>query len=91
MVNTTPIGMVPKSDETPVPKEILEGYRAIADIIYNPLETRLLREATAAGCSVASGLEMFVLQGVEQFRIWTGKEPPVAEMRKAVLDRLRAP
>jgi shikimate dehydrogenase/chorismate mutase-like protein len=88
LVNTTPVGMHPKEDEMPVSTHILRGYKAVADIIYNPLKTKLLREAEAAGCMVASGLEMFVFQGTEQFHIWTGQEPPVELMRQVVLEKL---
>jgi shikimate dehydrogenase len=88
LVNTTPLGMYPKEGQMPVPKRVLGAYKAVADVIYNPLKTLLLREAEAAGCKVASGFEMFVFQGTEQFKIWTGKEPPVELMRNLVLERL---
>ena len=58
------------------------------DMIYNPMKTRLLREAEAAGCAVRSGVGMFVHQGVEQIRLWTGQEAPQEEMRRVVLERL---
>lgn len=88
LVNTTPVGMYPKEDEMPVPTHILGTYKAVADVIYNPLKTKLLREAEAAGCMVAGGFEMFVFQGTEQFHIWTGQEPPVEIMRSVVLEKL---
>jgi shikimate dehydrogenase len=88
LVNTTPVGMYPNDDEMPVPRAVLSRYKAVVDVIYNPFKTRLLREAGAAGCLVANGFDMFVFQGVEQFRIWTGKEPPVEFMRDLVLERL---
>ena len=58
------------------------------DIIYNPLETRLLAIAKKKGCIPVSGLGMFVYQGAEQLRLWTGENPPVDEMEKAVSDAL---
>ena len=88
LVNTTPVGMHPNEDEMPVSTHILTEYKAVADIIYNPLKTKLLREAETAGCMVASGLAMFVFQGTEQFHIWTGQEPPVELMRSVVLEKL---
>lgn len=88
LVNTTPVGMYPKENEMPVPKQVLGTYKAVADVIYNPLETMLLREAEAAGCQVASGFEMFVYQGTEQFTIWTGRRAPVKEMKEVVYQRL---
>jgi shikimate dehydrogenase len=90
LVNTTPVGMYPKEDEMPVPKHALSSFEAVVDVIYNPLTTMLLKEAEAAGCMVASGFEMFLFQGVEQFRIWTSKEPPVELMRNLVLERLKS-
>lgn len=88
LVNTTPIGMYPQTDEVPVPKGVLGQFKAVADAVYNPLKTALLREAETAGCATASGFEMFVYQGVEQFSTWTGKEAPVKEMREVVYERL---
>ncbi len=88
LVNTTPVGMYPKEHEMPVPKEVLKAYAAVADVIYNPLQTMLLKEAEAAGCRVASGFDMFIYQGVEQFVLWTRKKAPVEEMRTVVYERL---
>jgi shikimate dehydrogenase len=88
LVNTTPVGMYPKTGETPVPGHVLGTYKAVADVIYNPLKTMLLKEAEAAGCKVASGFEMFVYQGVEQFSTWTGRQAPVTEMKQVVYERL---
>lgn len=84
LVNTTSVGMYPKVDEMPVAASVLGRFKAVADIIYNPLKTRLLREAEASGCQVVGGLEMFVHQGAEQFRIWTGKDAPLEDMKEVV-------
>ncbi len=84
LINTTPVGMWPDLEGTPLPGEDLARFRCVMDVIYNPLRTRLLREAAAAGCGVVNGLGMFVHQGAEQIRIWTGQEPPVALMRRVV-------
>jgi len=62
----------------------------VFDAVYNPAETLLLKQAKAAGCKTVSGFEMFVLQGAEQFRLWTGKEAPVRLMRKIVERALKA-
>ena len=88
LVNTTPVGMHPNVREMPVPKRVLRDFRAVADVIYNPMKTMLLRQAEAAGCAVASGFDMFLFQGTEQFSLWTEKEPPVELMREVVLKRL---
>jgi shikimate dehydrogenase len=84
LINATPVGMRPLADETPVDQRHLARFRWVMDTIYNPLETRLLREAKAAGCGVITGLGMFVRQGADQIRIWTGLEPPVELMCRVV-------
>jgi shikimate dehydrogenase len=58
------------------------------DIVYNPLETQLVKDAKAAGSKVVSGVEMLIYQGAAAFEIWTGKSAPVEVMRKAVLKHL---
>jgi shikimate dehydrogenase len=88
LINTTPVGMAPDEAKTPVRRGDLLRFRVVMDIIYNPLRTRLLREAGEAGCRTVDGLEMFILQGAEQIRIWTGREPPVALMRQVVRKQL---
>lgn len=88
LINTTPVGMWPDVEGTPLPGEALARFRCVMDVVYNPLRTRLLREAAAAGCEAVNGLGMFVHQGAEQIRIWTGREPPVALMRQVVQRQL---
>jgi len=58
------------------------------DAVYNPLQTKLLKDAAAQGCRALSGVGMFVHQGAAQLKFWTKKEPPVALMKKIVLERL---
>jgi len=87
LVNTTPIGMYPRVDETPIPRTQLTG-RYVYDLVYNPPVTRLLREAAEAGCQTIGGLEMLVAQAREQFLWWTGTKPPGGVMREAALKRL---
>ena len=62
--------------------------RTVYDLIYNPLETRLLHDAAAAGCATIGGLEMLVAQAQKQFEWWTGVRPPADVMRAAALARL---
>jgi shikimate dehydrogenase len=88
LINTTPVGMYPKTDATPLSQTQASRFAYVMDMIYNPVKTRLLREAAASGCAIRSGLGMFVHQGAEQFRIWTGMKPPVERMRNAVMERL---
>ena len=88
LINATPIGMSPNIDEMPIKKEYLQKDMVVMDVVYNPLKTRLLKEAEDIGCITISGVSMFVYQGVAQFELWTGKKAPVDVMRKTVLDAL---
>ena len=90
LINTTPVGMFPQEAESPIAGDALKHFPWIVDVIYNPLKTKLLQDAEKAGCRTLSGLDMFVYQGAEQIRLWTGKEAPRALMRKVVLDHLAA-
>lgn len=83
LVNATSVGMVPHDAETPLPAARLSPEATVFDEVYRPLETRLLREARAAGCRVQDGLEMLVHQAVEQVRLWSGRAPDPAGMRRA--------
>ena len=81
LLQTTSVGL--KEDRSPVPEEVLSRFKVVMDMVYQPLETRLLREARQAGCETIDGLTMLVYQGGEQFRLWTGLEPPLDLMRQA--------
>jgi len=87
LINCTPVGMYPKNHETPLEASLLTGSH-VYDLIYNPTVTRLMREATGAGCQAIGGLEMLVAQAQEQFEWWTGTKPPAGVMREAALKRL---
>ena len=88
IVNATSVGMAPQMATSPLEAKALGNFPHIVDIIYNPLETKLLKEARKAGCRTRSGLGMFVQQGAEQIRLWTGMEPPVESMKRAVREKL---
>ena len=88
LINTTPVGMYPHTDQTPVEASLLAGYKYVIDVIYNPMKTRLLQDAEGQGCRIVSGVDMFVHQGAEQLKLWTGIEPPRALMKKVVTERL---
>jgi len=90
LINTTPVGMAPEQGTSPIAKEVLTNFRWVMDCIYNPLKTQLLQDAEEAGCTVLNGVGMFVHQGAEQIKIWTGKKPPREFMRQVVLDKLGA-
>lgn len=84
VVNATPLGTVGEhQDDTVAVAEQLAGVRLVYDLVYNPQETRLLREAQQAGCLTVGGLEMLLAQAAEQFELWTGKDAPVNVMREA--------
>lgn len=88
LINTTPVGMTPDVDESLVSGAILVNYRWVMDVIYNPLKTRLIRDAEKAGCITIPGLGMFVNQGAEQIRLWTGQEAPRELMKQVVRERV---
>jgi shikimate dehydrogenase len=82
LVNATSVGM--ESDETPVDAELLSEDLAVLDAVYSPIETRLLREADAAGARTIDGAWMLLFQGVEALEIWTGEDAPVEAMNRAL-------
>lgn len=91
VINATSVGMRPAIDETPVDASLINPDATVFDIVYNPVETKFLREARSKGARTIDGVGMLVHQGAEAFRMWTGREPPLATMRKAVLSRLGGP
>ncbi len=78
LVNGTSVGMAPNTDATvlPDPNMLHEGL-FVFDVIYNPVETRFLREAKEAGCKTANGMYMLLYQGAASFKLWTGEDMPV--------------
>jgi len=88
LIQTTPVGMAPNTDISPLKREALTNFRYVLDAIYNPLTTKLLRDAQEMGCLTINGVGLFVHQGAEQIRIWTGREPPLTTMRQTVIAAL---
>jgi len=84
VIHATPIGMSPKFDETLVASHLIRADQVVFDIVYTPLETRLLQEARAAGAVTVAGLGMFVYQAAIQFELWTGEDAPVELMTETV-------
>ncbi|MBP1699626.1 MAG: aroE1 [Deltaproteobacteria bacterium] len=82
LINATSLGMYPRDGETPIPKKFLKKGMVVMDIVYEPLQTRLLREAKEKGCVTVDGLEMLIRQGMAQFEIWTGRRLKIGEIRK---------
>lgn len=91
LVNCASTGMSPESEQSLVPKELLRKGLVVFDVVYNPLMTRLLRDAKEAGCRVITGETMLVNQGARAFEMWTGKKPNTAIMRDAVLVGVQMP
>jgi shikimate dehydrogenase len=89
LINATSIGMKPKAEESVVASKLLRPNLAVMDIVYNPIETKLVKEAQAVGAKVVSGVEMLIYQGAASFEIWTGKPAPVEVMRQAALKHLQ--
>jgi 3-dehydroquinate dehydratase/shikimate dehydrogenase len=89
VVNATPLGTARQfEDETPATAPQLRGARLAYDLVYNPTDTRFLREARAAGCKTLGGLAMLVAQAAEQFSLWTGETAPEAVMYAAAREGL---
>lgn len=81
LVNGTRAGMKPLDDVIPVPEEFLHKDLAVADVVYEPRETLLVRKAKEAGCRAAvGGIGMLLWQGAEAFKLFTGKEMPAGEV-----------
>jgi len=89
LINTTPVGMHPDVEAVPIPSGILSPGMLVMDIIYNPLETTLLKTAARTGCRTIDGVAMFINQGARQFEWWTGRKAPVDIMRQAVIENLQ--
>jgi len=86
LVNATTVGM--KEDQSPVPADALHGGLAVLDAVYDPIETRLLRDAADAGATTVDGAWMLLYQGVEAFETWTGVDAPAEPMNDALRARL---
>lgn len=90
LINTTPIGMYPNVDQEPlVTSDMMHEGLVVNDVIYNPLETGLLREARLAGAKTITGIKMLIYQGIESFKIWTGREPPIDVFEEALAPEIK--
>jgi shikimate dehydrogenase len=88
LINATSIGLYPNIQNTPISIELLHKDLFVYDLIYNPIETRLLREAREIGCDVLGGLDMLVNQGALAFEWWTGKFPNRHLMKTQIIQHL---
>jgi len=90
LIDTTPIGMHPNINDEPVATEdMIHSDLIVNDIVYNPLETTLIKEAKKANAKTISGIKMLLYQGAENFKIWTEKEAPIDVMEKALLEIIK--
>ncbi|MFC1847233.1 shikimate dehydrogenase [Chloroflexota bacterium] len=89
LVNATSVGMSPNISETPVISDLLRPGLVVFDIIYNPIKTRLVNEAEAAGAKAINGVDMLVWQGAIAFEKWTGQKAPVELMREEAIKLLQ--
>jgi len=88
LVNATSVGMHPNINQSLVAPQWLKPKLTVMDIVYNPVETKLAKDAKKAGAKVISGMEMLIYQGAASFEIWTGRSAPIEVMRKAALIKL---
>jgi len=88
LVNATSVGMHPNDDQSPIDPSWLRPNLCVMDIVYNPIETKLAKDAKSVGAKVVSGIEMLVYQGAASFEIWTNHAAPVKVMKQAILNKL---
>lgn len=83
IVNTTPLGMSPKTDDSPIRSgDCFRKGQILVDLVYNPLETKLMRMAKRRGVKTIGGLEMFLHQGARSFELWTNRKMPLEHIRR---------
>lgn len=90
IVNATPLGMHPNADESPVRNSEIQFLQDCIcyDIVYNPMQTKFLKQAEQAGSTTISGLEMLIQQGSRSFKLWTGHSFPIEIIRNTLNERL---
>jgi len=88
LINTTPIGMFPNISKSPISKEIIHSDLFIFDLVYNPLETQLLKDAISIGCKAQGGLDMLINQGALAFEWWTNKKPNIDKIKDKLIENL---
>lgn len=82
VINATSVGMFPHDAESPLPNKFLKEGMVVMDIVYEPLKTKLLKEADERHCVTIDGLEMLAHQGAGQLEIWTGKRPDIRKINE---------
>ena len=89
VIHCTPVGMHPKEGVSIVPSALFRPGQVVFDIVYTPLETKLLADAKSKGLQIISGVDMFINQAVLQFERFTGVDAPVEVMRSVVMEHLK--
>ena len=90
IINCTPLGMHPQVDASPIPAQLLGKGQVVLDIVYNPLTTKLLKDAQSQGAAIICGIEMFLNQACLQFELWTGRPAPAEVMREVLMKKFSA-
>ena len=90
IIHSTPVGMHPNQDASLIPAELFRPGQVVFDIVYTPLETKLLAEARSRGLKVISGVDMFINQAILQFERFTGAKAPADVMRRVVMEHLES-
>jgi len=88
LINATRVGMHPHDDESPLPDHVFTDQMAVADLVYNPVQTRFLRAANSAGAKIVSGLGMLIYQGVAAMELWCRKQLEVGEIYSSLESEL---
>ncbi|MDO8427908.1 MAG: shikimate dehydrogenase [Candidatus Diapherotrites archaeon] len=89
LINCSPIGMSPNADDSPISKQLLHSSLTVLDIVYNPIQTKLITDAKKLGCTVITGEKMLFEQALASFEIFTGKKAPRLEMLQALETELK--
>jgi len=88
LINATPVGMYPSHHESVVSPDMFHKDMTVFDLIYNPLETQLIKDAKIAGCKTLNGLDMLINQGALAFEWWTKKKPNTNLMKRKIIEIL---
>lgn len=88
IINCTPVGMHPHEGVSIVPADLFRDGQAVFDVVYNPINTKLLCDAKSRGLIAVSGVEMFINQAAMQFEHFTEVKAPVDEMRRVLMEKL---
>jgi shikimate dehydrogenase len=88
LVNASPVGMAPDVEGIPINPDLLDRFETVMDIVYQPLQTRLLREAGNRGAAIIDGLQMLIHQATAQFKLFTSQEAPMEIMARAAYEAL---